>query len=66
MRGTLVTNPLTRFLHRIITVHPLGGCPMGNGFNSAVVGHNGKVFNYPNLFIVDGSIMPAAVGSNPV
>ena len=65
MGGTLVTNPLTRFLNRVITVHPLGGCPMGNDVDSGVVGRNGEVFNYPNLFIADGSIMPGPVGSNP-
>ncbi|MEX2490417.1 MAG: GMC family oxidoreductase [Nitrospirales bacterium] len=63
--GRFVANPPTRFLNRIITVHPLGGCSMGKDFDDGVVGPNGEVFNYPNLYIADGSVMPGAVGSNP-
>ena len=65
MGGTLASNPLTRYLERIITVHPLGGCPMGKDADSGVVGTDGEVFHYPNLYIADGSIMPGPVGSNP-
>jgi cholesterol oxidase len=65
MGGTLASNPLTRYLQRIITVHPLGGCPMGKDAHSGVVGTDGEVFHYPNLYIADGSIMPGPVGANP-
>ncbi len=65
MGGTFVKNPLNRFFKRIITVHPLGGCSMGMDINQGVVASNGEVFNYKNLYIADGSIMPAAVGTNP-
>ncbi len=49
----------------LITVHPLGGCPMGDDDTKGVVDANGQVFNYPNLYVVDGSIVPSALGPNP-
>jgi len=57
-------NPLW-YLRRVITVHPLGGCPMGRNEKEGVVDSNGEVFNYPGLYISDGSIMPGPVGPNP-
>lgn len=26
---------------------------------------NGEVFNYPNLFVLDGAAIPVAIGANP-
>ena len=57
-------NPLW-YLNRLITVHPLGGCPMGNSNEDGVVDSNGEVFGHPGFHIVDGSIMPGPVGPNP-
>jgi cholesterol oxidase len=48
-----------------ITAHILGGCPMGVDDQEGVVGADCQVHNYPGLFIVDGSIMPANPGINP-
>lgn len=47
------------------TAHLLGGCPMGRTDADGVVNKNCEVFNYPGLYIVDGSIMPANPGINP-
>jgi cholesterol oxidase len=52
-------------LNRVITVHPLGGCPMGRTADEGVVDSFGEVFGHPGFFIVDGSIMPGPVGPNP-
>lgn len=52
-------------LNKSITVHPLGGCPMGTNATNGVVDSNGQVFNYPGLYVADGSVIPAAVGVNP-
>lgn len=52
-------------LSRMITVHPLGGCPMACTADGGVVDSHGGVFNYPNLFVMDGSVMPGPVGVNP-
>ena len=59
-----VPNPLA-FLRRTITVHPLGGCPMGRDAKRGVVDAHGEVFGYPGLTIADGSVMCGPVGANP-
>jgi cholesterol oxidase len=52
-------------LSRVVTVHPLGGCPMGRDEREGVVDSYGRVFGYPGLVIADGSVMPGPVGPNP-
>ncbi len=47
------------------TAHLIGGCPMGRTADEGVVDMNCEVFNYPGMYIVDGSIMPANPGINP-
>jgi cholesterol oxidase len=53
------------YLSRVVTVHPLGGCPMGADESEGVVDSYGRVFNHPGLLVVDGSILPGPVGPNP-
>jgi cholesterol oxidase len=48
-----------------MTAHILGGCPIGAGASEGVVGADFQVHNYPGLFVIDGSIMPANPGVNP-
>jgi cholesterol oxidase len=57
-------NP-TWYLGRLITVHPLGGCPMGRSLDEGVIDPYGEVFGYPGFTIADGSVMPGPVGPNP-
>ena len=47
------------------TAHILGGCCMGASPDKGVVGQNGEVFGYPNMFVADGSVVPANLGVNP-
>lgn len=47
------------------TAHLLGGCPMGENDQQGAVDRYCRVFNYPGLYVVDGSIMPANPGVNP-
>ncbi len=47
------------------TAHLIGGCPMGTSDADGVVSLNCEVFNYPGLYVVDGSIIPANPGVNP-
>ena len=47
------------------TAHILGGCCMGTSADKGVVGVNGEIFGYPNLFVADGSVVPANLGVNP-
>lgn len=60
----------------VLTVHPLGGCPMGTSHANGVVDHLGRVFRRPGgsaggdafhdgLVVLDGSIVPASLGANP-
>ena len=62
--GGRYTDPL-HHLNRLVTVHPLGGCPMGRDETEGVVDSYGEVFNYPGFYIADGSVMPGPVGPNP-
>jgi cholesterol oxidase len=62
--GDWVQNPLSH-LHRLITVHPLGGAPMGTDPESGVVDSHGRVFGHPGLHVADGSVIPGPVGPNP-
>ena len=48
-----------------ITPHPLGGCPIGSSASDGAVNHFGEAFGHRNLYVADGSIMPAPVGHNP-
>jgi cholesterol oxidase len=53
-------------LNASITVHPLGGCPLGATAAEGVVDPvTGQVHNYPGLHVADGSVMPGTVGANP-
>ncbi|HEX5691039.1 MAG TPA: GMC family oxidoreductase, partial [Roseiflexaceae bacterium] len=48
-----------------MTAHILGGCPFGSDANEGVVDLTCQVHNYPGLYVVDGSIVPANPGVNP-
>ncbi len=62
--GDFLVNPLT-WLDKLIAVHPLGGCVMADDPADGVVNPDGEVFNYPGLYVVDGSIVPTSIGPNP-
>lgn len=47
------------------TAHILGGCPLGGDAQTGVVGIDHQVFNYPGLYVADGSVVPANLGVNP-
>ncbi len=60
----------------LVTVHPLGGCPMGEDARSGVVSDIGCVFDasdvnlmrrklHAGLVVLDGSIIPTSLGVNP-
>ncbi len=48
-----------------MTAHILGGCPFGRDATEGVVGLDMQVHNYPGLYAIDGSIIPANPGVNP-
>ena len=73
--GTYLKNPLWSQLmnHRLVTVHPLGGCVMAEEATRGVVNHKGQIFSsasgsevYENLYVSDGSVIPRPLGVNPL
>jgi len=47
------------------TAHIMGGVPFGRDDQEGVIDLDFQVFNYPGLYVVDGSVMPANPGVNP-
>lgn len=71
--GTFLHNPLSNKLNNNnqVTVHPLGGCCMGEDATTGVVNHKGQVFSHgttvhEGLYITDGSVLPRSAGVNPL
>jgi cholesterol oxidase len=52
-------------LRKLLTAHPLGGCTMSDDKEQGVVNEYGEVWNYPNLYVSDGSIISTALSVNP-
>lgn len=83
--GRTLANPMWRLLPPgmdflignqrgpLLTVHPLGGCVIGETAASGVVNEYGEVFDpmaadgglHAGLVVLDGSIVPSALGTNP-
>ncbi len=75
LEGIFVPNPIWSdlFKHSVVSVHPLGGCVMGEDASSGVVNHKGQVFSgtrgedvYENLYVSDGSVIPTSLAVNPL
>lgn len=58
----------------LLTVHPLGGCAMGDDASRGVVNDLGEVFDprhgdglgvHEGLIVLDGAIVPGSLGTNP-
>ncbi len=47
------------------TAHLLGGCVMGDSPETGVIGPDHQVWNYPGLYVIDGSTLSANPGVNP-
>jgi cholesterol oxidase len=76
--GTYVPNPVSNKLlgGNLMTVHPLGGCAMGEDRMRGVVDHKGRVFDadtakspgavHEGLYVIDGSTIPRSLGVHPL
>ena len=51
--------------HAIFSAHQMGGCPMGSSPRDSVVDSAMRHHSIHNLFVVDGSALPTALGVNP-
>jgi cholesterol oxidase len=73
--GIYIRNPIwNKFTnHNMVTGHPLGGCLMADAAELGVVNHKGQVFSgdsgnavHDGLYVMDGSVVPTALGVNPL
>ena len=73
--GEYIPNPIWNALtdHSLATAHPLGGCVMADDPDRGVVDHKSRVFTgdsgggvHEGLYVMDGSVVPAALGVNPL
>src|SRR5207344_2396998 len=59
--------------HPLVTVHPLGGCPMAETAAAGVVDDRSRVFAgstgtevHDGLYVMDASVIPRSLGVNPL
>tara|TARA_Y100001970_G_scaffold221441_1_gene272157 strand:- start:583 stop:2148 length:1566 start_codon:yes stop_codon:yes gene_type:complete len=65
INGTIMTSYMDSFFSIPTTAHVLGGACMGKTIEDGVVDENLEVFNYPGLYVIDGSAVPGNLGVNP-
>ncbi|MCR5867453.1 alpha/beta fold hydrolase [Aquincola sp. J276] len=74
-QGEFVPNPLwtAPMGHQLVTVHPVGGCGMGDDAARGVVNDRGQVYAgaggnqvHPGLYVCDGALLPGPAGVNPL
>ncbi|MEO5893711.1 MAG: GMC family oxidoreductase N-terminal domain-containing protein [Ferruginibacter sp.] len=73
--GTYIRNVVWNKLlnYELVTVHPLGGCCMADDASGGVTNDIGNVYasnsgveTHPGLYVLDGSIVPRPLGTNPL
>jgi len=57
--------PTWSLMRRALTVHNLGGVPMGIDSAHGVIDEYGEVHGHRGLYVVDGAAVPSATGVNP-
>ena len=53
------------FEHGIFSAHQMGGCAMSGSPDRGVVDTDHRVRGWDDLYVVDGSVLPTALGVNP-
>jgi cholesterol oxidase len=48
-----------------MTAHCMGGCAMSSSSETGVIDAQNRVFNYQNMYVIDGSMLSANLGVNP-
>ncbi|MGH9445479.1 MAG: GMC family oxidoreductase, partial [Terriglobia bacterium] len=73
LEADFISNPWWHFLnlHKLVTAHPIGGLPLGEDYFQGAVDEFGRVFTnegdvHEGLFVADGSLIPSALGVNPL
>jgi cholesterol oxidase len=66
MLGGRASDPPTwSLLRRAVTVHNLGGVPMGIDRAHGVIDEYGEIHGHPGIYVIDGAAVPSATGVNP-
>lgn len=65
VEGTPLNCITELLLDKASTAHIIGGCPMGTDSTSGTIDRAFRVFGYPNMYILDGSVIPGNLGVNP-
>lgn len=64
--GGIGLSTITEILFNVpMTAHCMGGCAMAATPDRGVIDAQNRVFNYQNLYVVDGSMLAANLGVNP-
>lgn len=64
--GGIGLSTITEILFNVpMTAHCMGGCAMAASPDKGVIDKQNRVFNYRNLYVVDGSMLSANLGVNP-
>ena len=64
-KGTVMTTYMDAIFDIPSTAHILGGACMGSDVESGVIDENFEMFNYPGMYVIDGSVVPSNLGVNP-
>ena len=64
-KGTIMTTYMDAIFNIPSTAHILGGACMGRDIKSGVIDDNCEIFNYPGMYVIDGSMVPSNLGVNP-
>ncbi len=64
-KSYFIPNAIAKIFKIIEVPHNLGGALMGESIDQGVVDTYGRVYQYDNFVILDGSIIPASLGPNP-
>ncbi len=73
LEANFISNPTwsTFNVKHLVTAHPLGGCPMGDDYLEGAVDPFSRVYAgdgsvHQGLYVTDGSVVPSALGVNPL
>ena len=65
IKGIPMSTYMDTFFRIPTTAHILGGATIGDSIETGVVNENFEIFNYPGLYVIDGSVVPSNLGVNP-
>ncbi|MBC9248429.1 GMC family oxidoreductase [Paracoccus sp. 11-3] len=64
--GGVALSSMSEILFNVpMTAHCMGGCGMADTPEKGVIDRKNRVFNYENLYVIDGSTISANLGVNP-